>query len=541
MVTQLSELLSVEAASNELLDVGRILKKINSSDLHSVASDVRTDFISACQQLRSSVCKGEKVSSTLLDDMQHFCQKLYPKAPCDTEYDSYVCERVKIGKSNASEREKRFKPVTNSGKVLVYLLEDDSMFAELLSLQLQQFGYEVGIYATVAELALVSKSRKPDVVICDIVLDSGERSTDILHKPAYANALAGVPMIFLSSYDDFQHRLDTVRSGGVSYFQKPADINELSERIDLLTTRRDLEAIKILLVEESKTQTNLITAILNEAGMYVHAINNPPDALEYLEQNKPDLVLLNVNMSVCSGIELATIIRQFDVYLGLPIVYLSTESDVERQLEAMKVGGDDFITRPIKPAHLIATVTTRVTRSRALRGLMMRDSLTGLYNHTTAKEKVEHEISRAKRIGGSLVFAMIDIDHFKSVNDTYGHPTGDRVIKSLSRMLKQRLRATDIVGRYGGEEFCVAMLDTDLDQARRILDEIRESFSSIVHQSDERSFSSTFSCGVAAFPQYRTLSSLNDAADRALYVAKGNGRNQVVIFSEDESVENNSD
>jgi diguanylate cyclase (GGDEF)-like protein len=160
---------------------------------------------------------------------------------------------------------------------------------------------------------------------------------------------------------------------------------------------------------------------------------------------------------------------------------------------------------------------------------MVRDGLTGLLNHTETKGQLSIELARAKRREAPLAFAMIDLDNFKTVNDTYGHPTGDRVLKNLSRLLQQRLRKTDVIGRYGGEEFAVILIDTDGSTAFEVLDEIRAGFGQILQLSGNVEFSTTFSCGIAVFPDYPDAASLNAAADRALYEAKNSGRNQVIL------------
>jgi diguanylate cyclase (GGDEF)-like protein len=129
----------------------------------------------------------------------------------------------------------------------------------------------------------------------------------------------------------------------------------------------------------------------------------------------------------------------------------------------------------------------------------------------------------------ALSFAMIDIDQFKKINDNYGHPTGDRVIKSLSRLLKQRLRGSDLVGRYGGEEFAVVLVDADRTMAMKILDNIRNDFSQLHHQAEGKEFQVTFSCGIADASQFPDAAKLGDAADKALYKAKHAGRNRVML------------
>lgn len=202
-------------------------------------------------------------------------------------------------------------------------------------------------------------------------------------------------------------------------------------------------------------------------------------------------------MPECLGTELAKVIRQHERHVSVPIIYLSAEDDLDKQLDAMSEGGDDFLTKPIRPRHLIATVRTRASRARSLKARMVRDSLTGLYNHTHTLQLLEDARLRARRDGRPLSFAMLDIDHFKQVNDRFGHPMGDRVIKGLALFLKQRLRKTDHIGRYGGEEFAVVLPDTDLDAARLVLDEIRQRFAEIHYPAQPTDLRCTFSCGIA--------------------------------------------
>ena len=163
-----------------------------------------------------------------------------------------------------------------------------------------------------------------------------------------------------------------------------------------------------------------------------------------------------------------------------------------------------------------------------MRFFMERDSLTGLLNHSHLNQSLSKEVQRAERVGRPLCFAMIDLDLFKKVNDSHGHLTGDRVLKSLARYLQDRLRKTDLIGRYGGEEFGIILFNVDIENAKRIMDNIREDFSKIEQEAGERRFHVTFSCGIASYPDFDGPGPLTEAADGALYDAKENGRNQVV-------------
>ncbi|NJK63216.1 MAG: diguanylate cyclase [Synechococcaceae cyanobacterium SM2_3_1] len=160
--------------------------------------------------------------------------------------------------------------------------------------------------------------------------------------------------------------------------------------------------------------------------------------------------------------------------------------------------------------------------------MMSRDSMTGLLNHSALVDALAHALDQADRQAASLVFAMFDLDHFKSINDTYGHPVGDQVIKTLAAFLNDRLPQGSSIGRYGGEEFAAILPHTDGATANNILVELCRDFSRLHHETSSACFFVTLSCGLAEFPTHRSLTDLVKAADQAVYKAKNQGRNQVV-------------
>ncbi|MBF0562373.1 MAG: diguanylate cyclase, partial [Alphaproteobacteria bacterium] len=233
----------------------------------------------------------------------------------------------------------------------------------------------------------------------------------------------------------------------------------------------------------------------------------------------------------CSGRELSSLIRQIPEHVGLPIIFLSAETDKIKQTSLMTVGAEGFLTKPVQPDDMISAVAIRAERMRLLRSLMVRDSLTGLFNHTFVAQFTESALLDAQRVPDSkmICFAMIDVDHFKKVNDIHGHPVGDQVLLGLARLLQQSLRNSDMVGRYGGEEFAVVLRCSAIEDAFKVIDKIRTDFSNILFKSAQGEFTCTFSAGLACYPGFDTGETLRQEADQALYAAKRGGRNRVVL------------
>ncbi|MBU4236056.1 MAG: diguanylate cyclase [Proteobacteria bacterium] len=413
----------------------------------------------------------------------------------------------------------------------IYICDDDPLQVEQLATQLQCFGYHPVTFTDPAELHTAMMSKRPSLVIMDIFFPNNVSGTDVL-AAIEREKDQPVPAIFISARDDFEARLNAVKAGGEAYFHKPVNALDMVTTIDELTVQKKPEPYRVLIVDDEPVIAAYHSLILQEAHMVTFQVHKPERVLEVLHLFRPDLVLMDMYMPGCNGRDLAKLVRQVPDYFGLPIVFLSSETDKRKQFSAMRVGAEGFLTKPIHPEDLVAAVAIRAERMRALRMLMARDSLTGLFNHSTTTQMLENAIANAGRQNESLCFAMIDVDRFKAVNDTHGHPVGDQVLLALARVLQQRLRNSDIVGRYGGEEFAVILQGIKLGAAAQIIDQLREDFAKIRFNAGEVEFSCSFSGGVAAFPQCKDMKFLREAADSALYKAKEEGRNRVVANNE---------
>ncbi|BAP43134.1 diguanylate cyclase [Pseudomonas sp. 21LCFQ02] len=399
--------------------------------------------------------------------------------------------------------------------------------SEQLARQLEFFGCAALALDNVASLHTALQQRQPAAIIMDVDFSSPgaglKLATDLQHTlPVRA------PLLFFSRDEaDTPTRLAAVRAGGDEFLTGSLDASILLEKIETLTRADGYEPYKVLIIDDSRSQALYTEQALNSAGIVTRILLDPIQAMSELAQFQPDLIILDMYMPGCTGRELAKVIRHNDRYVGVPIIYLSAEDDLDKQLDALSEAGDDFLTKPIKPRHLVTTVRNRVNRARHLKARMIRDSLTGLFNHTHILQCLEDCCFQARRDNKPLCFAMLDIDHFKRVNDSHGHPMGDRVIKSLALFLKQRLRKTDLIGRYGGEEFAIVMPDTDLYNAHKVLDRIRQGFAEVHYPAQPLDLACTFSAGVVSLHPQDDSQTLAALADSALYRAKKSGRNQV--------------
>jgi len=337
-------------------------------------------------------------------------------------------------------------------------------------------------------------------------------------------------MIFLTNEHSasLQQRLAACRAGGERFFVRPA-VPQLIRSVEKYYSATPFEPYKVLIMDDSRSQAMFCEKALTQAGMITHVVTDPMNILHAMEDFEPEIIVMDMYMPGCTGTELAAVIRQQAQYLRLPIIFLSAEDDKDIQLKAMSQGGDDFLTKPIDPAHLATTVQNRGQRARVLNNLIVRDSLTGLFNHTHILDRLQQACRRAKENNSQVCFAMVDIDFFKKVNDNYGHPVGDKVISALSLFLKQRLRKTDSIGRYGGEEFAVILPDTKGEDALHVMNDIREVFSQLEHSAGDTEFKVSFSCGVCSFTGDNS-DNIVEQADEALYEAKRQGRNNVQLF-----------
>lgn len=417
------------------------------------------------------------------------------------------------------------EPSVQHPRNLIGLVEDDVSLAQEVADQLGLLGWDVRVYHSAAAAAAAFPDVPHAALIVDVMLPEGRLSGVSLLEEVKAHG--GPPCVMISARWDWEARLAAVQAGAVAYLVKPVDIAMLDEQLDRMTQRGDAPPYRVLVMDDDAMLAEHYAHTLTLAGMDAISETDPSCLLNRLVEHQTELVLMDLHMPGCSGIEVARVIRQDPKYFSLPIVFLTTESGFDRQQQAMQAGADDFLCKPISDTELLFAVSVRAERFRSLNKLVRQDSMTGLLNHLAFKQRLEVELERAHRSNKSLSLVMLDIDHFKKVNDQYGHPQGDRVIRTLAHLLRKRLRKSDIIGRYGGEEFAVLMPDTPLDMAYSIVETLRQQFAGLNYAIPHGEFTCTFSAGMAVAWPLCDPDGLVLAADQALYLAKQAGRNQI--------------
>lgn len=411
----------------------------------------------------------------------------------------------------------------------LYVLEDDPSTSDMLKLGLSSFGYRVTTFVDIQRLTSAALSDHPDGLIIDTEYSSfSDPNLAAAANAMQENGMDSIPILVVSQNSGFMEKLHAARHGVVAFLNKPVSIPALESSLEGVMQHQTRSPYRVLLIDDDVFSMEHHRIMLETWGIVAKCLANPADVMTVIDEFKPDLLIIDLNMPLCNGIELAKVIRFHKHWIHIPIIFLSGEQNAQRQLVAMKTGGDDFIVKPVVERHFVAMILMRANRARQLAELMIRDSLTGLFKHTEIKDRLSHELARARRNKTTVSVAMLDIDKFKRINDTYGHQTGDTVIATLAHLLRRGLRTTDIVGRYGGEEYMVVMPDSDEANAMRKLDLLRREFEAIGFHHKELEFHCSFSGGVCDSSASDNIDLLIEKADMALFEAKARGRNQIL-------------
>jgi two-component system cell cycle response regulator len=300
--------------------------------------------------------------------------------------------------------------------------------------------------------------------------------------------------------------------------------------------------MRVLIADDDPISRRLLEVSLSKAGYPVSMASNGAEALRLLEQpDGPRLAVLDWMMPEMDGVDVCRIIRKSASEAYVYIILLTARGHQTEILQGLEAGADDYVTKPFDLQELKARLRAG-TRILELQGELVAarehsrvqatlDSLTGLLNHVAILSALEKELARSARESKPVAILMADIDHFKGVNDTYGHPAGDVVLRETAHKMVGSVRSYDSIGRYGGEEFVVVLPGCDLAAAVKRAERLRECVCAQPVNVTDVAIPITMSIGVAVSSDDAHLGQLLQAADKALYAAKNGGRNRVEAAS----------
>lgn len=407
----------------------------------------------------------------------------------------------------------------------VLIVEDDAATRALIHEALSQAGI-AAVEAGTCAIARDALARNPwSAAIVDLQFP-GECGLEIVREVRASDRR--IPIIALGSAEDFEAKIAALRAGASALCEKNGDWRALVSQVLLLTAAKT--DARVLLVEDDPVSAAAIAQTLRAVGYTPRICPDPRQFEAALVADPPDLVLMDIHLPYVDGIELTRFLRQDARFETIPVIYVTASfDDTDDVFLAARASGEQVLRKPVPPQVLLGAVASRLHHFRRLRALVEHDAQTGALTRRAFLEHAAAAVASAKPDQRArLCFAMIDIDEFKGVNDQYGHPAGDRVLLSLSETLQRSVRANDLAGRYGGEEFVVLLENVSEAVAAIRIEQILRQFRLIEHPvTPEQSISATFSAGVAAMRDGESVDSAIARADRALYRAKRSGKNQV--------------
>jgi two-component system cell cycle response regulator len=454
-----------------------------------------------------------------------------------------------------------------SARVLV--VDDILPNVKLLEAKLSSEYYDV-ITATNGPDALKKVAElSPDLVLLDVMMpgmDGFEVCTRIKQDPK----LAHIPVVMVTALTDTQDKVRGLESGADDFLSKPINDTALMARVRSLVrlkmaldewrvrenTANQLGVVespgnvmnqsaqnaRVLIVEDKDFEKRKIEDTLKIDKDITFACDGGVAAIELCAKQDFDLLIVSLNLVHEDGLRLCSHFKSNERTRSVPILMIGTEDDMPRVAQGLEIGAHDYILRPVDRNELLARVRTQVKRKRfqeRLRStyeislsMALTDSLTGLYNRRYLEVHLEKLLQKNQENRKSLGVLLVDIDHFKKVNDTYGHTIGDEVLKIFSDRLKDKLRSIDLVARLGGEEFAVILPDVSEARAHQIAERLRASIADepFPCSAPEGKISVTTSIGGALIGHgAHTIIEVLARADKCLYEAKTSGRNSTVF------------
>jgi len=409
----------------------------------------------------------------------------------------------------------------------ILIVEDNKTLAKLIAKKIEsEIDVAVDVAYSLKEAKLFMKMYKHFLILADLNLPDAPDGEIVDYALKKENRV-----IVLSGSVDKDLRKQLLSKNIIDYINK-GGINDINYIINTINRLRKNANHTILVVDDSMVFRKQMKKMLENLFYKVVTVAHGEEAINLIQTNIDiSLVLTDYNMPVMDGIELTAAIRAIHTKNELSIIAISSNDDEEINALFLKEGANDYIKKPFSKEEFSCRVNNSI---EALENIQIitnsanRDFLTGLYNRRYFFKNVQAYFDEAVQSGEDFAIAMIDIDHFKKINDTYGHDTGDKAIINISELLRANTNHNDIVARFGGEEFCILLKNITPSTAKDVMEKLRQKVEKLITISDKNQ-EIQFNISIGLVTHYEdTLEGTINQADLYLYDAKNNGRNQVV-------------
>ncbi len=450
----------------------------------------------------------------------------------------------------------------------ILVVDDTSLNVKLLKAKLEHDYYVVTTADNGFKALKQIETEPPDLVLLDVMMpgmDGFEVCRQIRANPDTAN----IPVVLVTALSDVKDRVQGLQAGADDFLTKPINDLALMARVRSLlrlktlmdewrlrektalqfsaggnNTTKDETSIagsRILLLEDEGGDKNFIEQTMAAHSVQVENVGTISDATSLARTGYYDVVLASLNLANEDALKLCAHMRSDEATRHIPIIFLGAEPDMPKIAKGLDLGGNDYLLRPLDANELTARTRTQLRHKKHydyLRKnyensltLSLVDPLTGAFNRRYVEAHLPRMLDRSRQANKELAVLMVDIDHFKKVNDTHGHAVGDMVLKTVVERLQNAVRPSDLVARLGGEEFLVIMPETPLAMAQMVAERLLKKISGspVVWEGQAEPLAITVSIGCAATTgNSDTQAALLERADSALYKAKNQGRNQVL-------------
>lgn len=417
-------------------------------------------------------------------------------------------------------------------KKRILICDDSSTIRAIIKKELQEYFdleiFEDGIYA----YNFLLKDQKFDFAVIDGEMPQ-MNGFELLRKIKEELNLIFLPVVILTANEGDYYEKKAFNLGAFDFLKKPFKQRELLKYLLDYFNEETTEG-SVLVVEDSMLQNETICQQLRLKNIQPFSAKNAVEAMRLLLSGYDvDVILMDIFLPKYTGYDLIGILKSDERFSTFPIVGLTAYREKDMLSEILDLGADDFIYKPYNINEFFARIRAHIRISKLIKRLKEaseKDYLTGIYNRRTFFHFLENLSVLSIRENKPLSFVILDIDYFKKTNDNYGHDAGDFVLKKLAEIVFKMTRRSDVFGRYGGEEFCLALPNTDIYGACLLANKIRSTIAqTIMTFKNEKiiSFNVTISAGVSEFSKGMSIDELIKIADNNLYLAKKNGRNCV--------------